>query len=45
MEQIEITVKKLMNTAGQAGLYVMDMNGKEVGTLIVHTSTLSDIDV
>ena len=29
---------------GQVGLYVMDMNGKDVGKLLVKTATLSEVE-
>jgi hypothetical protein len=45
MSQVEITVNKLVEMVGQVGLCVMDTNGKDVGKLIVHTATLSEIDV
>jgi len=45
MGQIEVTVNRLVNMVGQVGLYVMDMNGKDVGKLMVQTATLSDIDM
>jgi len=43
MGQIEVTVNRLVNMVGQVGLYVMDMNGKDVGKLVVKTATLSEV--
>jgi len=45
MSRMEFTVNNLVDMVGQVGLCVMDTNGKDVGKLMVHTATLSEIDV
>jgi len=43
MGQIEVTVNRLVDMVGQVGLYVLDMEGKDVGRLLVQTAALSAI--
>jgi len=45
MGQLEITVNRLVDMVGQVGLYVMDMEGKDVGRVMVQTATLSEIEM